>query len=115
MTTGKRETRAPAAAGATAATSELLQRAVEEAARLLDADGSMISLPDPSDGVLRFANDAGIANRRRQGWVRGRELQMGQGMFGVAVGERRVVVTRDYPADESFVHAEATDRFVREV
>jgi PAS domain S-box-containing protein len=115
MTTGNRKTRAPAAAGVSAGTSELLQRAVEEAARLLDADGSMIYLVDPSDGVLRFANDAGIANLHRRGWVRGLELRMGQGMFGVAAGERRVVVTRDYPADDSFVHAEATDRFVREV
>ena len=97
------------------ATSQLLQTAVEEASRLLDADGAMIYLVDPADGVLRFAHEAGIANLSSRRWVRRLELRMGQGMFGVATAERRVVMTRDYPADDSFVHAEATDRFVREV
>jgi PAS domain S-box-containing protein len=96
------------------ATSRLLQTAVEEASRLLDADGAIIYLVAPADGVLRFAHDAGIANLSSRRWVRRLELRMGQGMFGVATAERRVVLTRDYPADDSFVHAEATDRFVRE-
>ncbi|HKG56842.1 MAG TPA: GAF domain-containing protein [Candidatus Limnocylindrales bacterium] len=98
-----------------AAASELLQHAVEEAARLLEADGAMIYLLDPSDGVLHFAHDAGIANLHSRRWVRRLELRLGQGMFGVAVAERRVVVTTDYAADESFEHGPATDRFVDEV
>jgi PAS domain S-box-containing protein len=98
-----------------AGTAELLQHAVEEAARLLEADGAMIYLLDPSDGVLHFAHDAGIANLRSRRWVRRLRLRLGQGMFGVAVADRRVVVTADYAADASFAHAGATDRFVEEV
>src|SRR5215210_2800260 len=98
-----------------AAASELLQHAVEEAARLLEADGAMIYLLDPSDGVLHFAHDAGIANLHSRRWVRRLQLRLGQGMFGVAVADRRVVVTGDYTADASFSHAGTTDRFVEEV
>src|SRR3954453_5129268 len=98
-----------------AAASELLQHAVEEARRPLEADGAMIYLLDPSDGVLHFAHDAGIANLHSRRWVRRLELRLGQGMFGVAVAERRVVVTTDYAADASFEHGPATDRFVEEV
>ena len=39
---------------------ELLKEAVDEAARLLDADGAMVYLIDPATGHLRFAHDAGI-------------------------------------------------------
>src|SRR4051812_4164730 len=115
VTRGARTGRRAAALVPNAATSELLQRAVEEAARLLEADGAMIYLLDPSDGVLHFAHDAGIANLHSRRWVRRLELRLGQGMFGVAVAERRVVVTTDYAADKSFEHGPATDRFVEEV
>ena len=37
---------------------EMLSHAVEEAARLLEADGAMVYLID--DGMMRFAVDAGI-------------------------------------------------------
>ena len=43
---------------------ELLKAAVDEAARLLDADGAMVYLVDPATGHLRFAHDAGIRSRR---------------------------------------------------
>ena len=99
----------------TPAAHDLLQRAVEEAARLLESDGAIIYLLDPDEGILHFAHDAGIEKLSNRRWVRKLELQLGQGMFGVATAERRVVVTRDYDADTSFAHAEATDRFVREV
>ena len=36
-------------------------------------------------------------------------------MFGKAVAERRIVVSKDYANDTSFVHAQGTDRFVDEV
>ena len=38
---------------------ELLMAAVDEAARLLEADGAMVYLLDPATGHLRFAHDAG--------------------------------------------------------
>jgi hypothetical protein len=39
---------------------DLLTAAVDEAARLLDADGAMVYLLDAATGTLRFAHDAGI-------------------------------------------------------
>ena len=43
---------------------ELLKEAVDETARLLDADGAMVYLIDAETGHLRFAHDAGIRSRR---------------------------------------------------
>ena len=43
---------------------ELLKEAVDETARLLDADGAMVYLIDAATGHLRFAHDAGIRSRR---------------------------------------------------
>jgi PAS domain S-box-containing protein len=93
----------------------LLRSATEEAARLLGADGAMLYLLDPVTGRLRFTHDAGIAGLGPDSWIRSLELELGVGLFGRAVAERRVVVTGDYTADGTFVHADATDRFVREV
>ena len=76
--------RAPAALGSirTAARGEihdLLVAAVDEAARLLDADGAMVYLVDPATGHLRFAHDAGIRSRRSRAWVRSIDLPVGVG------------------------------------
>ncbi len=94
---------------------DLLQAAVDEAARLLEADGAIVYLLDEPAGLLRFAFEAGIRDLRGRRGVRRLELPLGQGMFGVATAERRVVHTTDYPSDHSFTHAEAADRFVAEV
>ena len=58
---------------------ELLVAAVDEAARLLDADGAMVYLVDPATGHLRFAHDAGIRSRRSREWVRSIDLPVGVG------------------------------------
>ena len=102
-------------APATAPVGDLLQHAVEEAARLLRADGAMIYLLDEPSGVLRLSHEAGIADPHRRRWVRRLELPLGAGMFGVAALERRVVVSNDYQRDESFTHASEADRFVSDV
>jgi len=91
---------------------DLLTAAVEEAARLLDADGAMVYLTEPATGRLRFAHDAGIKSVRSREWIRALELAPGVGMFGRAVAERAVVVTTDYRADTSFRHAASADRVV---
>src|SRR6476646_3738763 len=93
---------------------ELLVAAVDEAARLLDADGAMVYLMDRSTGHLRFAHDAGIRSRRSRELVRSIDLPVGVGMFGRAVAERAVVLTTDYLADPSFPHADDTDGVVRD-
>jgi PAS domain S-box-containing protein len=94
---------------------DLLAAAVEEAARLLDADGAMVYLMDPATGRLRFAHDAGIESPRSREWIRGMELEPGTGMFGHAVAQRAVVVTSDYSLDRAFRHAAAPDRVVADV
>ncbi len=94
---------------------ELLTKAVDEAARLLDADGAMVYLIDPANGNLRFAHDAGIRSPRSRAWVRSLELAPGTGMFGRAVAERGVVVTDDYGTDPSFHHAKRTDEVVADI
>ena len=94
---------------------DLLTAAVEEAARLLEADGAMVYLIDQATGHLRFAHDAGIRSKRSRAWVRSIDLPVGVGMFGRAVAERSVVQTSDYLADTAFAHAADTDRVVRDI
>jgi PAS domain S-box-containing protein len=93
----------------------ILRRAVEEAARLLRADGSLASVLDEQRSVLRFAHDAGLSADDRRRWMRRLELPLGVGMFGRAVDERRVIVSGDYFSDTGFVHYEAADRFSKAV
>ena len=90
----------------------LLIGAVDEAARLLDADGAMVYLLDPETDVLRFAFDAGIRSAQSRHLVRRIELPIGVGMFGRAVAERAVVKTDDYAHDEAFPHEPDADRVV---
>ena len=83
--TSRRGARAPVGRdpdGGTGDVHELLIAAVDEAARLLDADGAMVYLIDPATGHLRFAHDAGIRSRRSRAWVRSIDLPVGIGMFG---------------------------------
>ncbi len=91
----------------------ILHHALEEAARLLRADGAMAYLLDATDGVLHFADDAGITDDRRRRWVRSLKVLPGVGLFGRAVADRQIVRTDDYPADQGFVHFEGADRLVR--
>jgi PAS domain S-box-containing protein len=93
----------------------ILRRAVEEAARLLRTDGAMAYLLDEATGILSFAHDAGITDDRRREWVRSIRVEVGTGMFGRAVGERRVTVTGDYESDTSFVHFPEADRLVHDI
>ena len=90
----------------------LLSRAVEEAARLLDADGAMVYLVD-SDRRMRFAVDAGIRNPEAQRLIRDLSLPVGVGLFGHTVATGEVVVSGDYPHDERFPHSEIADRIVQ--
>jgi len=101
--------------GGTGDVHELLIAAVDETARLLEADGAMVYLVDPATGHLRFAHDAGIRSRRSRELVRSIDLPVGTGMFGLAVERRSVVLTRDYLADEAFDHAADPDLVVRDI
>ncbi len=101
--------------GGTGDIHELLTAAVAEAARLLKADGAMVYLLDPASGILSFAHDAGIESKLGRDRIRAIRLPVGVGLFGRAVAERTVVVTRDYLADPAFRHAEDPDAVVREI
>lgn len=105
----------PADDPVTARIDQLLADAVQETARLLEADGAMVYLVDPRTGTLRFAHDAGIRNERARAWVSAIELDPGTGLFGTAVARRSVVVTADYPNDPTFRHAEDPDRVVADI
>lgn len=87
-----------------------LQHAVEEAARLLRADGAMIYLVDAERGVLRCATDAGINDPEARRMIQELELPMGRGMFGGAVATCRVITTADYLEDPAFKHAPFVDQ-----
>lgn len=91
---------------------ETLRHAVEEVARLLDADGAMLYLVEPDAARLRFSHDAGIRDAEARRLIHGLTLPVGVGLFGTAVGRRELVTTGDYPADARFTHSEIADRIV---
>jgi PAS domain S-box-containing protein len=99
----------PAAADHATAMDIPLQHAVEEASRLLHADGAMIYLLDPESGMLVCATDAGIGDPEARRLIRELRLPPGKGMYGTSVAQGRVVTTADYLDDRTFVHAEITD------
>ena len=101
--------------GGEGTTHDLLTAAVAEATRLLDTDGAMVYLWDREAGKLRFAHEAGVRSRKTRAIIRAIELEPGTGMFGRAVAERTVVVTRDYANDPSFRHAGAPDEVVADI
>ncbi len=88
----------------------MLLRAVEEAARLLQADGAMVYLVD--DGRLRFAVDAGIRNAEAQQLIRDMSLPIGVGLFGHVVATGQTIVAGDYRRDRRFEHSPLADRIV---
>jgi PAS domain S-box-containing protein len=95
--------------------SAILQQAVDEAARLLEADGALLDLLDPLTNTVRWAYDAGFRDESHRQILRNLEVRIGEGMFGRAIEGQAVVVTGDYLADDRFVHAPGPDTFAREV
>ena len=93
---------------------EVLQLAVDEAARLLGADGARIDLLNEADGGLYWAYDATTGRRPGLGPIGGSgEARAGEGISGRAVRELRPVFTGDYLNDKRFEHAAAPDEHVR--
>ena len=89
----------------------MLSHAVEEAARLLEADGAMVYLVD--DGMMRFAVDAGIRNPEAQQLIRDLSLPIGVGLFGHVAASGELVVSGDYRRDRRFSHSPVADRIVQ--
>ena len=93
---------------------EVLQRSVDEAARLLAADGARIDLLNEADGALYWAYDATTGRRPGLGPIAGSgEAQPGEGISGRAVRTLKPVFTGDYLADDRFDHAAAPDEHAR--
>jgi GAF domain-containing protein len=65
---------------------DLLQRIVDEARRLLRADGAVIDEYDELEGVLVSAYDAGLTDEQRES-VRATRLRLGEGLSGRAMLE----------------------------
>ena len=91
---------------------DLLQHVIDEAARLLRADGALIDLYDPATDTLYWAYDAGLPDEQRESVKRSR-LRIGEGVSGKAVAERRVIVIDDYTGAEDFVHSPTADELAR--
>jgi PAS domain S-box-containing protein len=86
---------------------EVLQLVVNEAERLLRADGAVIDQYDPDSETLQWAFDSGISEAQREG-VKLSNLHIGEGVSGKAVAERQVIIVGDYQAGE-FRHDELAD------
>ncbi len=90
---------------------DLLQRIVDEAFRLLRADGAVIDEYDEGAGVIVPAYDAGLTDEERES-VNATRLRIGEGLSGRAMAERRVIAAGDYLAGE-FTHLASADRLAR--
>jgi two-component system sensor histidine kinase UhpB len=92
---------------------DVLQRTLDEAVRLLDADGGRIELVSEA-GSLHWAFGHSAIDLPVERSADDDPQSDGEGVAGRAVTERRVVRTGDYLTDESFRHAEAPDRYIRQ-
>ncbi len=94
---------------------EVLQRAVDAAAALLEADGARIDLQSDADGALYWGYDAVTGKRPGLGPIEGDgEADPGEGISGRAVSIRGPVWTGDYLVDQRFAHAPQPDSFAAE-
>jgi PAS domain S-box-containing protein len=87
----------------------ILQRALDEATRLLDATGGVVFLADEATGSLRVAAEAGPGAPSRRRSLRELVLAPGEGIVGRAAAEHQPIGTGDYAADTSFRHAPGAD------
>ena len=94
---------------------QILQRAVDEAARLLEADGAFIDLLDRESNELHWAYEAGDGATDELEFLRTVRLRVGEGIFGQAVASGAVLATGEYLADQRFAHAPGPDQFARRV
>ena len=78
---------------------EVLDRIVVEAARLLDSDGSRIDLWDDESESLLWAYSAGDAMRDVPEWGRTGGIKPGHAVAGLAFQDQRAYMTADYLAD----------------
>ncbi|MFN8519412.1 MAG: GAF domain-containing protein [Chloroflexota bacterium] len=91
---------------------KVLQRAVDAAASLLEADGARIDLLDERDGGLYWGYDATTGRHPGLGPIEGEgQAEPGEGISGRAVVTKGPVWTGDYLQDGRFTHAAQPDAF----
>jgi PAS domain S-box-containing protein len=101
---------------ATKGARDVLQRTVDEAARLLAADEARIDLIEPESGLLRWAYHSSASTPYGSWeWPDNPDEKIEQGISGLAVLESRVAWTGDYLHDPGFLHAESSDHYVKEI
>jgi PAS domain S-box-containing protein len=84
---------------------EVLQQIVDDARRLLQVDVAIVYLAEPLDGKY-WSYDCGLSpEAHAESQVE--PVRMQQGMAGLAVQSRQVIVTDDYANDERFWDPEA--------
>ena len=69
----------------------VLERVVRSGGRLVRADGAILSRYDPADGLLHWGVDDGVRERFDADYVATLTLEVGVGLTGRAVAERRVL------------------------
>ena len=82
----------------------IIQETVDEAARLLGADGARIDLIDPALKLLRGAYMSGGARPTEEEWPDTPDETLDTGVSGLCVAEAATFSTGDYLADERFRH-----------
>ena len=92
---------------------EVLDRIVVEAARLLESDGSRIDLWDDATSSLLWAYSAGDAMRDVPDWGRTGGIKPGQAVAGLAFADQRPYMTADYLADSRFETTPGIEKFIR--
>ena len=90
----------------------VLQSAVDEAARLMRADGARIDLVDPASGLLRWAYASGALRPDADAWPDDPDETLDQGIAGQAVVSGRAQWTGDYLHDDRFPHGSGADTYV---
>ena len=87
----------------------VLQRTAEEALRLLHADSAIINPLEEGETLLGWP----IAYAPADGIADDVPVQVGEGVSGRAMSERRVVRTGDYLNDPAFDHDHELDDYIR--
>ncbi len=92
---------------------EILLDVVDQAGRLVQSDGVILDLLDPTTGNLHWAIDNGLSDQfgpeeRAKLWI-----SVGVGATGIAVAENRVVVADDDLAAQFPPSAESTEFYER--
>ncbi|MGI8657542.1 MAG: GAF domain-containing protein [Candidatus Limnocylindria bacterium] len=91
---------------------DVLQRTLDEAVRLLDADGGRIELV-AENGGLHWALGHSAIDLPIERDEAIDPVVADEGVSGRAVLERRVISTGDYLADQSIKHVPASDGYIR--